>query len=146
MGSAEGFGDGIYFGTSKEGVEGEMGNYTTEAKLNLSNPIYTSSDKWYEVEQRAVDNYNKDYTKKNIDDFNEDQFNEQGFVDMYDSVDDIPNSKYISDAAKELGYDAIIADYENQYGYEISVLDESKIIYPEDISELPQQKPQLSKA
>jgi hypothetical protein len=134
-GSAEGFGQGVYFGTNKEGVQADMGENLTEAKLNLSNPVYTSSKEWSEVEQKAVDNYNRDYTKKHIDDFNEDQFNEQGYVDRYKSIDDIPDSKYISDAAKELGYDAIIDVNESQYGNEILVLDESKIIYPEDIAE-----------
>jgi hypothetical protein len=44
-------------------------------------------------------------------------------------------ANFISDAAKELGYDAIIDENSSQYENEIVVLDESKIKYPEDLEQ-----------
>jgi hypothetical protein len=120
------FGTGVYFSTNKELVEDEYGKEnTTTVKLNVQKPVYTNTKQWNKVEELAVENAIADYNKKNnlLED-------EMGYKNNWD-ISEIP-SKFISDAAKELGYDAIIDEGSSQYENEIVVLDESKIIYPED--------------
>jgi len=118
------------------GVEEEFGKgNTTEVKLNIQNPVYTNTKQWNEVEELAIKNATDDYNKKN--DFTED---DRGFKNDWD-IAEIP-SKFISDSAKNLGYDVIIDEGSTQYGDEIVVLDESKIVYEEDniVSEKQQRK------
>lgn len=123
-GKAPQFGTGVYFSTNKDRVQNEFGDEITEAKLNLSNPVYTSTKEWRAVEklarQKAADDYNQ---KKNPT-----EPKSEGDMD-FQEID----SQFISDAAKELGHDAIVQkDDGGQYDNEIMVLDESKIVYPED--------------
>ena len=130
------FGTGVYFSTDKSIVEEEFGKgNTTEVKLNIQNPVYTNTKQWNEVEELAIKNATDDYNKKN--DFTED---DRGFKNDWD-IAEIP-SKFISDSAKNLGYDVIIDEGSTQYGDEIVVLDESKIVYEEDniVSEKQQRK------
>jgi hypothetical protein len=120
------FGVGVYFSTNKELVEDEYGKEnTTTVKLNIQKPVYTNTKEWNKVEELAVENAIANYNKKNnlLED-------ERGYKNNWE-ISEIP-SKFISDAAKELGYDAIIDEGSSQYENEIIVLDESKIIYSED--------------
>lgn len=136
------FGTGVYFSTDKSIVEEEFGNKnTTEVKLNVQNPVYTNTKKWTEVEELAIEMADKDYGEKKGLTLDEDQGYFRYDKDNLSELAEIP-SKFISDAAKKLGYDVIIDEGSTQYGDEIVVLDESKIIYPEDttISEKQQRK------
>ena len=129
--TAEQFGDAIYFTTSKEEAEGNYPN-VTKVKLNIENPVYAGEGKWSDVEKLALEKENANKER-----------NEDGKIigEVFDLAD-IKNSKNISDAAKELGYDAIILRGEGNHQNETAVLDPSKIIYPEDIAkaELPKQE------
>lgn len=132
------FGTGVYFSTSKEAVEGEFGKEVTEARLALENPVYTNSKEWNDVGKRAIELADIEYGKNNnltLDTENDETYFKYDKDDLSE-VDEIP-SNFISDAAKELGYDAIIDKGSNEYENEIVVLDESKIIYPEDNESTP---------
>jgi len=119
--TAKQFGQGIYFSTNKEKVAGEFGDNVSEVELRIEKPVETGTKEYNQVEQLALDNYNK------TPPVDGDGVIEGEKVD----VADIP-SKYISDAAIQLGYDAIIDKDSSNYDNEIVVLDESKIVYPED--------------
>jgi len=126
------FGTGVYFSTNKELVENEYGSdNTTSVKLNIENPVYSGSKEWNEVNSLAIEKADKDYGEKKGLKLNEDETYFRYNKDNLSEIDEIP-SKFISDAAKELGYDAIIDKGSNEYENEVVVLDESKIIYPED--------------
>jgi hypothetical protein len=119
--SAPQFGTGIYFTTSKGLAKSEFGENVTEVKLALDNPVYTNTKEWGKVEKLALEKANE---KKERDE-------DGGIIDEEYDIYEI-NSDFISDAAKELGYDAIIDKDSSQYENEIIVLDESKIEYEED--------------
>lgn len=126
------FGDGVYFSTNKGIVEDEFGNKnTTSVKLNIENPVYAGSNEWSEVESLAIEKADKDYGKRKNLTLGEDEAYFRYDKDNISEIAEIP-SKFISDAARELGYDAIIDKGSHQYENEVVVLDESKIIYPED--------------
>jgi hypothetical protein len=119
------FGKGIYFTTEKDKAVNEFGNHVTEAKLNIENPVYTNTKDWANVTDLAEKNAINDYNKKH--NFTED---DNGYKQYWD-YSELP-SKYISDAAKELGFDAIVDKHSAAYKNEILVLDKNKVIYPED--------------
>jgi hypothetical protein len=129
--TAEGFGEGIYFSTNKDLVKGEFGDNVTEVKLNISNPLYTSTEEYYKVLEEAIATADKEYGKKRGLTLEEGQTYFQYDPTNYSEIYEI-DSTYLSDAAKKLGYDAIIDKGSKSYDNEILVLDESKIIYPED--------------
>lgn len=117
------FGQGVYFSTDKERVKNEFGENVTEVKLNISNPVSTNTLEWHKVEELAIKKANEGKKRDEDDIIGEE-------TDIYE----IPG-KFISDAAKELGHDAIIDKNSGNYKNEILVLDESKIFYPEDLPE-----------
>lgn len=126
------FGTGVYFSTNKGLVENEYGSdNTTSVKLNIENPVYSGSKEWNEVNSLAIEKADKDYGEKKGLKLGEDETYFRYDKDNLSEIDEIP-SKFISDAAKELGYDAIIDKGSSEYENEVVVLDESKIIYPED--------------
>lgn len=108
MGFAEGMGEGIYFATDKDAAQYSFGDNITEAALNPSNPVTDGTKEFQELKELAT---------------------EKAGRDSYD-FDEI-DAEYITKAAKELGIDAIITS--GQYGMEVVVLDESKIIYDDEI-------------
>jgi len=116
--TAKQFGKAIYFSTNKELVTEEFGDNVTEVELNIKNPVYTNTPEWNKVEELALKNSNATKPK-----------DEDGDIigEDWDIAEIKPS--FISDAAKELGHDAIIdrnsADYEN----EIAVLDEKAVVY-----------------
>lgn len=116
--NAKQFGTGVYFSTNKDLVTEEFGDEVTEVELRITNPVYAGTNEWSKVEKKALENANK--LKERDEDG--DIINEESDINEI-------KSKYISDAAKELGYDAIIDEDSAQYENEIVVLDESKIIY-----------------
>ena len=126
------FGTGIYLASDKKTVEGEFGDNVMELELNLSNPVYTNTKNWNEVESEAIRLADEEYGKKNNLTLDEDDTYFRYDPENLSEIDEIP-SKHISDAAKKLGYDAIIDKGSRTYGDEIVVLDESKIIYPKPI-------------
>lgn len=111
-GSADGFGIGIYFGSNKQYLIDDYGDYVTSVKLSPSNPVYTGSDEWYELEKTAIQ-INNEVEGSDID--------EDG------NTFDLDKSRYVSDAANKLGYDIIID--ENVNGVELVVLNSSIIEY-----------------
>lgn len=140
------WGKAIYFATNKKSATDEFGgDNVTEASLNLKNPVYTNTKEFKDVEKKAAELYNREMLPEILKDeaelvngkwrfFDEDlqaEYDKNGYIDKYSSSD-IEEGKYFGQAAKELGYDAII-DEGNQYGSEIAVLDENAVIYPEDI-------------
>jgi hypothetical protein len=134
MGTAPGFGTGVYFSTNRDRVGKEFGDNVTEVELAIGNPVRTSTREWYAVQRRAIQMADEAYAKRKglkPEDIDEDL----GYY-KYDPDDDANfyeiDANHVSDAAKEMGYDAIIEGGTNVYGNEIVVLDESKIIYPED--------------
>ena len=120
-GEAAQFGEGIYFSTDKDTVKDNFGKEVTNVLLNIENPVFTNTKEWNKVEDLALKMANEG---KRID---EDGYIEGGETDIAEI-----KPKFISNAAKELGYDAII-DKNSQHGNEISVIDDSKIIYEEDL-------------
>jgi predicted amidophosphoribosyltransferase len=140
------WGKAIYFATSRQAATDEFGgDNVTEAGLNLKNPVYTNTKEFKGVDKKAVELYNKAMLPKILKEeaelvngkwrfFDEDlqaEYDKNGYIDKYSSSD-IEEGKYFGQAAKELGYDAII-DEGGQYGTEIAVLDENAVIYPEDM-------------
>lgn len=122
--TAEQFGDAIYFTTSKEEAEGGY-PHVTKVKLNIENPIYAGEGKWNEVEKLALEKENA----------NKERDEDGNIIGEVFDLADIKNSKNISDAAKELGYDAIILRGQGNHENETAVLNPSKVIYPEDVAE-----------
>jgi len=120
-GEAAQFGEGIYFSTDKDTVKDNFGEEVTNVLLNIENPVFTNTKEWNKVEDLALKMANEG---KRID---EDGYIEGGETDIAEI-----KPKFISNAAKELGYDAIV-DKNSQHGNEISVIDDSKIIYEEDL-------------
>lgn len=140
------WGNAVYFAGNRKGATDEFGrDNVTEASLDLKKPLYTNSKEFQTVRDKATELYNKAMLPKILQReaefvngkwkfFNEDfqsQYDNKGYVDFYSSSD-IEEGKYFGQAAKELGYDAII-DEGGQYGTEIAVLDENAVIYPEDV-------------
>jgi hypothetical protein len=134
MGTAPQFGTGVYFSTSKKKVTHEFGEEVTEAELALENPVHTNTKEWHAVQRRAIELADKAYAKRKG--LTESDIDEDLGYYRYDPDNDSElgeiDAHFISDAAKELGYDAIIDKGSKQYENEIIVLDESKIVYPED--------------
>ncbi len=118
------WGKAIYFSPSREDVVYEFGDENvTEVRLNLSNPVYTNSPDFSKVANRAVEIYTEEQIKKGAE------------RESY-SLNDIEDGYYFGEAAKQLGYDAIIDLNTNNYGGEIAVIDEGAVIYPEDIKSI----------
>jgi hypothetical protein len=125
------FGTGIYFSTNKDTVTDEFGDNVTNVALNLDKPVFTNTKEWYNVVELAIKLADEDYGKKNNLTLDEDETHHKYDSSDLSEIDEI-SAKFISEAAKQLGYDAII-DKNGQYQNEISVIDESKIIYEEDL-------------
>lgn len=133
-GTAPQFGTGVYFSTSKDKVTDEFGDHVTEAELALEKPVYTNTPEWHAVQRRAIQMADEAYAKRKglkPEDMDEDLGYHRYDPDNLGELDEI-DATHISNAAKELGYDAIIDKGSRTYENEIVVLDESKIIYPED--------------
>lgn len=127
--NAKQFGSAVYLSTDKKTVTEEFGENVHEVKLNITNPVYTSSKEWSGVQRLAIEKADKEYGEKNNLKLEEDQDYHRYDKNNLSEIDEIP-SKHISDAAKELGYDAIIDKGSSEYGNEIAVLDANKIQYP----------------
>jgi hypothetical protein len=125
------FGTGVYFSTNKDLVTNEFGEHLTEAELTINKPVYTNTKEWYNVEKEAIRLADVEYGKKKNLKLWEDETYFRYDPENSSEIAEIP-SHHISDAAKQLGYDAIVDKNSEQYENEIIVLDESKIVYPED--------------
>ena len=125
------FGTGVYFSTNKDLVQNEFGENITEAELTINKPVYTNTKEWNEIEREAIKLADEEYGKKKGLKLGEDETYFRYDPDNISEIAEIP-SYHISDAAKKLGYDAIIDKNSSQYENEIIVLDESKILYPEN--------------
>jgi DNA (cytosine-5)-methyltransferase 1 len=122
------FGSAIYFSTSKKRVMGEFGDNVTEVELDLKNPVYTNTKQWSEVEELAIKLADDDYGRRKNLKLEED---ETYFHFTLGDFAEIP-SRFISQAAEQLGYDAIVDRNSHNYENEIAVLNEAAIIYEED--------------
>lgn len=122
------FGSAVYFSTSKQLVMGEFGDNVTEVELDLKNPVYTNTKQWSEVEELAIKLADDDYGRRKNLKLEED---ETYFRFTLGDFDEIP-SRFISQAAEQLGYDAIVDKNSRNYENEIAVLNEAAIIYEED--------------
>ena len=131
-GVAPQFGEGVYFSTNKDLVVDEFGDNVTEVALTLKNPVFTSTKQWYEVESKALELADEDYGKRNGLTLEEGEEYFRYDKEFRSDVDEI-NPEFISRAAEQLGYDAIIDKNSNMYENEISVLDDSRIVYEEDM-------------
>jgi hypothetical protein len=139
------WGKAVYFALNRQSAVDEFGENVTEAMLNLKNPLYTNTRDNDAVDKKAAELYNREMLPeilrdqaelvngqwKFFDEYWQAEYDKNGYIDWY-SASDVEEGKYFGEAAIELGYDAII-DPGGQYGTEIAVLDESSIIYPEDI-------------
>jgi hypothetical protein len=125
------FGTGVYFSTNKELVTDEFGENVTEVELTINKPVYTNTKEWNEVQKEAIRLADEEYGKSKGLKLEDGETFFRYDPENISEIDEIP-SKYISDAAKNLGYDAIIDKDSKQYENEIVVLDESKIVYPEE--------------
>ncbi len=126
------FGEAVYFSTSKDIVTNEFGDNVTDVALTVKNPLFTGTEDWYAVRKKAIELADEDYAKRKQK--KTDEENDYFRYDKNDpsQIDEIP-SEFISEAAKQMGYDAIINKGYDQYENEIAVLDESKIVYEEDL-------------
>jgi hypothetical protein len=131
-GVAPQFGEGVYFSTNKDLVVDEFGDNVTEVALTLKNPVFTNTKEWKEVATKALELADEDYGKKNGLKLEEGETYFRYDKDNTSDVDEI-NPIFISKAAEQLGYDAIIDKNSNVYDNEISVLDDSRIVYEEDM-------------
>jgi GNAT superfamily N-acetyltransferase len=125
------FGEGVYLSTNKDLVKYEFGDNVTEVELNIENPVYTNTKQWNDVEREAIRLADEKYGKDKRLKLGEDDTYFRYDPNNLSEIDEIP-SIHISDAAKKLGYDAIIDKGSSTYENEVVVLDESKIVYPED--------------
>jgi len=131
-GVAPQFGEGVYFSTNKDLVVDEFGDNVTEVALTLKNTVFTNTKEWKAVERKALELADEDYGKKNGLKLEEGETYFRYDKDNTSDVDEI-NPIFISKAAEQLGYDAIIDKNSNVYDNEISVLDDSRIVYEEDM-------------
>jgi len=131
-GVAPQFGEGVYFSTNKDLVVDEFGDNVTEVALTLKNPVFTNTKEWKAVERKALELADEDYGKKNGLKLEEGETYFRYDKDNTSDVGEI-NPIFISKAAEQLGYDAIIDKNSNVYDNEISVLDDSRIVYEEDM-------------
>jgi len=134
-GTAPQFGEGVYFSTNKDLVINEFGKELTKVNLSIEKPLYTNSKEESAVRQKAADNWNKE--NLTWDKENEEWVDKKGKtsgeypLDGSQLGEKLP-VKYFSDAAKQMGYDAIIDPNSEQYENEIVVLDTKKIHYKEE--------------
>jgi len=131
-GLAQQFGVGVYFSTSKDLVTNEFGENVTNVSLVLSNPVFTNTPEWIEVKKRAIKMADDAYGKEKGLTLEEDESYFRYDPEDTSEIDEIP-ANFISEAANEMGYDAIVDEGSTTYENEISVLDDSKIVYEEDI-------------
>jgi hypothetical protein len=132
-GEAPQFGKGTYFSTNKDLVINEFGKELTKVNLSIEKPLYTDSADETKVRDLAAKNWNKE--NLTYDPENEWYVNKNGKetmpVDGNELGERLP-VKYYSEAAKELGYDAIIDKNSHTYDNEIVVLDPKKIHYKDE--------------
>lgn len=116
------FGTGVYFSTNEKLVKEEFGDHVTKVQLHIEKPVYTNTPEWAKVEELALKKHNDKLPK-----------NEDGEFEKPEAIDlaDIKPA-LISEAAKELGYDAIVDKDSDTYDNEIVVLDAKKIHYPDE--------------
>ena len=125
------FGSAVYFSTSKKRVMDEFGDNVTEVELDLKNPLYTNTREFDEVGFLAIKLADDDYgRRKNLKLEEDDAYFYYDFTDISELAE-IPG-QFISQAAEQMGYDAIVDKGSNDYENEIAVLNEAAIIYEED--------------
>lgn len=139
------FGKGVYLSTNKDLVIDEFGKELTEVQLNIKKPLYTDSKEWTEVRKLALKKADAAYGKEKELTLGEDETYFRYDPEDLSEIAEIP-SEFISDAAKELGYDAIVDKDSHTYDNEIVVLDESKIDYAEDKVDTEKPNPAITKA
>jgi hypothetical protein len=132
-GEAPQFGKGTYFSTNKDLVINEFGKELTKVNLSIEKPLYTGTKEEDAVGKLAAKNWNKENLTYDKEDevWRDKNGKETMPVDEGDLGERLP-VKYFSDAAKQLGYDAIIDKNSHTYDNEIVVLDPNKIHYKDE--------------
>ena len=126
--TAQQFGLGIYLSTNKALVAEEFGDEVAEVKLSIVKPVYTGTNEWHAVQRLAIQKADIDYgRKRGLKLHTDDTYHRYDKTNLSEFYE-IP-AQFISEAAKALGYDAIIDRDSEDYENEICVLYESKLIY-----------------
>jgi hypothetical protein len=143
------WGKAVYFATNRQNVIDEFGDKNvTEVNLNLQKPLYVNSKDFEKVREKAIELYSRSQTPKILEEqtykeggetkfYDEDaqkEYEKNGYLRAKNAESEIEeDANWVNQAARELGYDAIIDLGNEQYGSEIAVLDEKAVIYPEEI-------------
>jgi hypothetical protein len=143
------WGKAVYFATNRQNVIDEFGDKNvTEVNLNLQKPLYVNSKDFEKVREKAIELYSRSQTPKILeeqtykeggetkfyDENTQKEYEKNGYLRAKNAESEIEeDANWINQAARELGYDAIIDLGNEQYGSEIAVLDENAVIYPEEI-------------
>ena len=129
QGTAEGWGEGIYFTDNPEAAK-EFGDNIVEAYLNITNPYNADTMSYYDLDfesTKAYQNFDKKHWQRWYDEYDTyEEYREDGMgvdIDMiYTEYVDVFNK-----ILRELGYDGIIADSSNNIdGLEIVAFRENQ--------------------
>ena len=129
QGTAEGWGEGIYFTDNIEAAK-EFGENIVEAYLNITNPFNIDTMSYYDIDfesTKAYQNFDKKYWQRWYDEYDTyEEYRDDGMgvdIDMiYTEYVDVFNK-----ILRELGYDGIIAYQSNNIdGYEIVAFHENQ--------------------
>ena len=129
QGTAEGWGQGIYFTDNIEAAK-EYGENIVEAYLNITNPFNADTMSYYDIDfesTKAYQNFDKKYWQRWYDEYDTyEEYRDDGMgveIDMiYTEYVDVFNQ-----ILRELGYDGIIAYQSNNIdGYEIVAFNENQ--------------------
>ena len=129
QGTAEGWGQGIYFTDNIEAAK-EFGENIVEAYLNITNPFNVDTMNYNDIDfesTKAYQNFDKKYWQRWYDEYDTyEEYREDGMgvdIDMiYTEYVDVFNQ-----ILRELGYDGIIANQSNNIdGYEIVAFHENQ--------------------
>lgn len=129
QGTAEGWGQGIYFTDNIEAAK-EFGENIVEAYLNITNPFNVDTMNYNDIDfesTKAYQNFDKKYWQRWYDEYDTyEEYRDDGMgvdIDMiYTEYVDVFNQ-----ILRELGYDGIVANQSNNIdGYEIVAFHENQ--------------------
>ena len=129
QGTAEGWGQGIYFTDNIEAAK-EFGENIVEAYLNITNPFNADTMSYYDIDFESTKAY-QNFDKKNWQRWYDEYDTYEEYRDDGMGVDiDMIYTEYVdvfNQILRELGYDGIIANQSNNIdGYEIVAFHENQ--------------------
>ena len=129
QGTAEGWGQGIYFTDNIEAAK-EFGENIVEAYLNITNPFNSDTMSYYDLDFESTKAY-QNFDKKNWQRWYDEYDTYEEYRDDGMGVDiDMIYTEYVdvfNQILRELGYDGIIANQSNNIdGYEIVAFHENQ--------------------